>query len=195
MQTRSVPVGYPSRAEVLFGVFCGATSRFIHLAPWPNCASLAIQLSQIISFHGESFAALAAGVAQFTSLHFDLPTLCLIACALLQWAVWSVKRGCVFIHNLGVHEVENEYHCSGSPERLSVGSMPAMAPCILRRHDCAEIVAEALSYFEGATASPHFGCRDRFESCACAIRAKRNHIWPLENLLRTLEELQLEPRI
>ncbi len=68
-------------------------------------------------------------------------------------------------------EVENEYHerFSGAIERwLDAGH----GSCILRRHDCAEIVAEALRYFDRATASPHFGYRDA-ESCACAIRAKR----------------------
>ncbi len=78
-------------------------------------------------------------------------------------------------------EVENEYHerFSGAIERwLDAG----YGSCILRRHDCAEIVAEALRYFDGR----------RLARISDVVMPNHVHAlfvqnanWPLENLLRS----------
>ena len=78
-------------------------------------------------------------------------------------------------------EVENEYHerFSGAIERwLDAGH----GSCILRRHDCAEIVAEALRYFDGR----------RLARISDVVMPNHVHAlfvqnanWPLENLLRS----------
>ncbi len=70
-------------------------------------------------------------------------------------------------------EVEREYHerFSGAIERwLDAGH----GSCILRRRDCAEIVAETLRYFDGERLAiiSSVICGDA-ESCACTLRAKR----------------------
>jgi hypothetical protein len=67
-------------------------------------------------------------------------------------------------------EVEREYHkrFSGAIERwLDAGH----GSCILRRRDCAEIVAEALALFRWSTRRHNLLCRYA-EPCACTIRAK-----------------------
>jgi putative transposase len=78
-------------------------------------------------------------------------------------------------------EVESEYHerFSGAIERwLDAG----YGSCILRRHDCAEIVAEALRYFDG----------QRLAIMSAVVMPNHVHAlfvqnanWPLEKLLRS----------
>jgi putative transposase len=78
-------------------------------------------------------------------------------------------------------EVEREYHerFSGAIERwLDVGH----GSCILRRRDCAEIVARALHYFHG----------ERLVIISYVVMPNHAHAlfvqnanWPLENLLRS----------
>jgi REP-associated tyrosine transposase len=83
-------------------------------------------------------------------------------------------------------DVEREYHerFSGAIERwLDAGN----GSCVLRREDCARIVAEALRYFDGERLA-HFICSNA-KSCACAIRAKRELAFG--KAVAQLEELQL----
>jgi putative transposase len=78
-------------------------------------------------------------------------------------------------------DVEREYHqrFSGAIERwLDAGH----GSCILRRHDCAEIVAEALRYFDG----------ERLAIISAVVMPNHVHAifvqnakWPLEKLLRS----------
>jgi putative transposase len=78
-------------------------------------------------------------------------------------------------------DVEREYHerFSGAIERwLDAGH----GLCILRRHDCAEIVAEALRYFDG----------ERVAIISAVVMPNHLHAlfvqnanWPLEKLLRS----------
>jgi putative transposase len=78
-------------------------------------------------------------------------------------------------------EVEREYHerFSGAIERrLDAGH----GSCILRHHDCAEIVAEALRYFDG----------ERLAIISAVVMPNHVHTlfvqnanWPLEKLLRS----------
>jgi REP element-mobilizing transposase RayT len=78
-------------------------------------------------------------------------------------------------------EMEHEYHerFSGTIERwLDAGH----GSCILRRHDCAEIVAEALCYFDG----------ERLAIISSVVMPNHAHAlfvqnanWPLEKLLRS----------
>jgi len=68
------------------------------------------------------------------------------------------------------HEVEREYH-----ERFSVAMDRWLdaghGSCILRRHDCAEIVGEALHHFDGLQLALISLCSDA-ESCSRSFRAK-----------------------
>jgi len=78
-------------------------------------------------------------------------------------------------------KTEREYHVrfSGAIERwLDAGH----GSCILRRHDCAEIIAEALRYFDGG----------RLALISAVVMPNHVHAvfvqnaaWPLEKLLRT----------
>ncbi|MFZ0918340.1 MAG: transposase [Candidatus Udaeobacter sp.] len=78
-------------------------------------------------------------------------------------------------------EVEREYHerFSGAIERwLDAGH----GSCFLRRHDCAEIVAETLCYFDGK----------RLALISSLVMPNHVHVlfvqnveWPLEKLLRS----------
>ncbi len=77
-------------------------------------------------------------------------------------------------------EVDRKYHerFSGAIERwLDAGH----GSCILRRHDCAQIVAEALGYFDG----------ERLAMISAVVMPNHVHAlfvqnadWPLEKLLR-----------
>jgi putative transposase len=78
-------------------------------------------------------------------------------------------------------EIEREYHqrFSGAIERwLDEGH----GACLLRRHDCAEIVAETLRHFEG----------ERVMMISFAVMPNHVHVlfvqnpeWPLEKLIRS----------
>lgn len=78
-------------------------------------------------------------------------------------------------------DVEREYHerFSGAIERwLDAGHRS----CVLRRHDCGEIVAEALRYFDG----------ERLAIISAVVMPNHVHAlfvqnanWPLEKLLRS----------
>jgi putative transposase len=82
-------------------------------------------------------------------------------------------------------EVEREYHerFSGAIERwLDAG----YGSCILRRHDCAKIVVEALRYFDG----------ERLALFSAVVMPNHVHAvflqhtdWPLEKLLRSWKSL------
>ena len=114
---------------------------------------------------------------RFTSLPFDSPTLCLGI--YVRNGNQIVKPGCVCIHNHWstqwnanitiVSQVQSNSWLDGGH-----GS------CVLRRHDCAAIVAEALRHFDG-------------ERCAqIAWVVMPNHVhavfvlnpaWPLEKII------------
>jgi len=112
-------------------------------------------------------------------LHFDLPIPCLIICALS--GSLNAKHRCVFMRNLGAPKSSAEYHerFSGAIERwLDAGH----GSCILRRPDCAGVVAEALRYFDG----------ERVAIISCVVMPNHVHAlfvqnpnWPLEKLVRS----------
>jgi len=78
-------------------------------------------------------------------------------------------------------EVESEYHERFS-EAIERWLDAGYGSCILRRHDCAEIVARALHYFDG----------ERLAIISYVVMPNHAHAlfvqnanWPLENLLRS----------
>ena len=113
------------------------------MAPWPNCAS-SIRYADIRFTANRLPHWQQEGAVYFVTFR--------LADAVphrlrTQWE--SEREAWLRVHpQPWSAEAENEYHerFSGAIERwLDAGH----GSCILRRHDCAEIVAEALGYFEG----------------------------------------------
>ena len=114
---------------------------------------------------------------QFISSHFDLATPCLTSSASNGNRI--ARRGCDFIghHGMPKPNVSITERFSGAMERwLDVGH----GSCVLRRHDCATIVAEVLRHFDG----------DRLSQIAWVVMPNHVHAvfvlnpaWSLEKII------------